>query len=93
MIRQQLRTLATASLLAVGLLSGPVLQAHAEDNGGGTPAVTCSWGGTTYSPGGVVTEPDGTKHTCQKDGTWSFQVHLPRHLPGVQQVAPVQARQ
>lgn len=32
----------------------------------------CTWAGTTYSPGGVVVESDGTKHTCKADGTWSF---------------------
>jgi hypothetical protein len=72
-LRSPSRTLMLAAALTLTAVSLPAVHAHADaPEGGSGAAVTCSWGTGTYSPGGVVVETDGTKHTCQKDGTWSF---------------------
>jgi hypothetical protein len=72
-LRTPSRGIALVAALTVASMVLPAMPAvHAESIGGNGETATCYWDGKAYSPGGVVTESDGTKHTCKTDGTWNF---------------------
>jgi hypothetical protein len=74
-VRQQIRSLALAAVLAFAAASVPMMQAHAEPVGPTDPGVRCAarvgpGQYEFYLPGEKATDVNGNKWVCGPDGQW-----------------------
>jgi hypothetical protein len=73
-----------AALVVAGSSLALAPLASADPVGTGTPAVGCSYGGSTYNTGDRISVISGftyTNYYCSADGTWVKVEHAIHHVP------------